>query len=805
MQRNARPQIRKLLQQLFVAQELKNEDEARSAGVLQNALTMLILLESLAFFILPISDTPLLTTIILSALILASLAGQYVLRQGNIRRAAALFCAILWIITTIISLISGGVTSPLAFAYIGVITIAGLVFSRRTTIVATAFCVATSCILAIVSFMGMLPPMLITVDWLTALIVQLLLFIWLAYLLFMSKSSAEHALTQVRSLNGKLQQEIHERQKALVAMRESETRFRTAIDYLPEMFIIFDTEGQPRFANARMRRALGDKWEEMQERPIEEVMPPKMVALYRSILAQAVETGKEVVEEHSIELDDSKQVVLLFNYLPLYNEQGHIYEVLGIAKDITQQKLSEKAMAEQKDLLSLRVQERTAELSRANAQLVDAMRAKDEFLATINHELRTPLTSVILGAQMLQSEVYGTPSSEQKQFLDMIERNSQRLLTLINDILYFSKLEAGQFEPQMTTIDVSQLCHDALHTARDLAAQKDVGLQLDIEKPLGSLRADERGLKQILGNLLNNAVKFTEEGGQVGLRVTTDAAQQLMSFCVWDTGIGISTENMERVFQPFVQVDSGLARQYEGSGLGLALTKRLTDLHGGSISLSSTVGSGSRFTVSLPLSQAERNGEAFIGIIRRSPNSAKVDALDELRRYHPATEITDEHLVPVGLPSASTSGATYKVLIAEDTEHTLKTLTIFFQYRNCQVVMARNGVEAIERTLEEKPDVILIDIQMPILGGLEAIERIREHPTGQNIPIVALTALTMPGDREKCLQAGADLYVPKPVNMHELFETIQQMVPPKDVPAQNEELNAANIENKNGRRSGSQK
>lgn len=787
MQSDTHLRILTFLRQFVVRPQLITEDETRIAGVLHNALTVLILLGLLSLFVLPISDTPLLTTSILVSLIVSCLAGQYLLHRGNIRGAATLFCTVLWIITTISSLISGGMTSPLLFSYTGVITVAGLTFSRRTTILVTALCIASSGGIIAVTLWGTLPPAILQVDWLTVFITHLLSFIWLGYIFFISKRSAAQALDQIRHKESELQRQTAdllrlntELQKALAAMHESENRFRTAVKYLPDMFVIYDADGKLRFANARLLDVLGYTWEELQKLSLDAVLPEQVVQAYQPLLMQAMKTGEPTTAERTITFCSGKQSVLIFQYVPLHNEQDEIYETIGIVKDITRQKQTENALEEQKDLLSLRVQERTAELSRANAQLIDAMRAKDEFLATINHELRTPLTSVLLGTQMLQSEVYGTPSPEQKQFLDMIERNSHSLLTLITDILYFSKLEAGQLEPQLTTIDVPQVCQNAMDTVRNLAAQKNILLQSDIETPLGHLRADERSLKQILVNLLNNAVKFTHEGGEVGLHVVTNLAQQTISFHVWDTGIGISDADMERVFQPFVQIDSGLARQYEGSGLGLALIRRLTDLHGGSISLSSRVGSGSKFTVSLPLSPAGKNNGNQVDIIRRTRSPEQTDGLQDGRTAPAAvtldTHSTSETSSAADTPTTTDTAPGYKVLIAEDTEHTLKTLTIFFQYHGCQVVMARNGLEAVERVFEEMPDVILIDIQMPVMDGLEAIQRIRQHPRGRDIPIVALTALTMPGDREKCLQAGADLYVPKPVNMHELLGMIQKIL-----------------------------
>jgi CheY-like chemotaxis protein len=247
--------------------------------------------------------------------------------------------------------------------------------------------------------------------------------------------------------------------------------------------------------------------------------------------------------------------------------------------------------------------------------------------------------------------------------------------------------------------------------------------------------------------LLSNAVKFTPVGGQVGLEVLADEAEETIHFTVWDTGVGIAADDMERLFEPFVQLDSRLSRRYEGTGLGLALVYRLVEMHGGSIVVESDVDQGSRFSVSLPwLQQAD-------------PQTTDPDIEPE------ATSTAS--------PELSTPTVQPLILLAEDNEANIRTLAGYLQRKGYQLIVARNGAEAIKLALERQPHLILMDIQMPEMDGLEAIRQLRSEASFTTTPIIALTALAMPGDQERCLAAGANVYLSKPANLRRLVETIE--------------------------------
>ncbi|MDX1475544.1 MAG: ATP-binding protein, partial [Reinekea sp.] len=285
--------------------------------------------------------------------------------------------------------------------------------------------------------------------------------------------------------------------------------------------------------------------------------------------------------------------------------------ILATFRDVTARKQAEEALARERALLARRVVERTAELSAVNAQLARAARLKDEFLANMSHELRTPLNAILGMAEILQGKIYGTLNQDQKNAVGHIEESGRHLLALINDVLDISKFEAGKLKLDIRPVSVIDVCEGSLRFVKQMAQKKNIDLPFTFENKNEILMADGRRLKQILVNLLTNAVKFTPEGGQVGLDIICDHIQGTLNFIVWDTGIGISEDNIKHLFKPFVQLDSSLSRHFEGAGLGLSLAYRLTEMHGGSITVKSKPEQGSQFTVSLPWHPEDQNSQVL--------------------------------------------------------------------------------------------------------------------------------------------------------------------------------------------------
>lgn len=431
---------------------------------------------------------------------------------------------------------------------------------------------------------------------------------------------------------------------------------------------------------------------------------------------------------------------------------GSSFIVYGVVSDITEYKQLEEALRAERASLAERVQDRTAALTTANIELAHALKAKDEFLATMSHELRTPLSAILGMAEILEEQIYGDLTQKQLGYVQTIGKSGRHLLNLINDMLDISKIQVNKLELDLRDVPVSTICTKSLHFIKQAAHQKQIEVRLDVEDPVNSIWADERRVVQILANLLTNAVKFTPEAGSIGLEVRGDHEHQLLQFTVWDTGIGIAQRDLQRLFKPFVQIDASLARVHEGTGLGLALVYHLTKLHGGSIAVESEVNVGSRFTVTLPWRPANLSEPA---------NNLPIDA-------SPQSDLKPNPVLAG--PALAT------ILFAEDNQANAEVVASYLTAKGYRLIIAKNGTEVIEQSKQERPDLILMDIQMPEVSGLEAIRRLRADQSLSDIPIIAVTALAMPDDRQRCLEAGANEYLSKPVSFKELSRTIKQLL-----------------------------
>jgi signal transduction histidine kinase/CheY-like chemotaxis protein len=392
-----------------------------------------------------------------------------------------------------------------------------------------------------------------------------------------------------------------------------------------------------------------------------------------------------------------------------------------------------------------------------NQELIRATQRKDEFLAAMSHELRTPLNAILGMSEALQEEVFGPLNERQIKSLRTIKRSGRHLLSLITDILDVSKIEAGKLELDITTTVVRDLCNSSLVFVKQQAFDKHIQLDVQLPPTVGNIAVDERRMRQVLINLLSNAVKFTPEGGHITLSVTrqeredSEDGSSWIDFAVTDTGMGIDSADQDKLFQPFVQLDSSLNRRHAGTGLGLTLVKQIVELHGGEIHLQSKLHHGSCFTVRLPkiclLSDQE---------------TCSLMPFDGMASY--PLQIDRES------PKASL------ILLAEDNEANISTFSSYLTAKGYRIILAENGQEAIDLAQSERPDLILMDIQMPNVDGLEAITSIRQNPQLVKTPIIALTALVMAGDRERCLAVGANDYLAKPLQLRQLNLKIQELL-----------------------------
>jgi PAS domain S-box-containing protein len=410
--------------------------------------------------------------------------------------------------------------------------------------------------------------------------------------------------------------------------------------------------------------------------------------------------------------------------------QGAGVRVTGFHADITERKEREAAQ----------------EAIRENQRLERLARMKDEFLANMSHELRTPLNAVLGQTEVMSEGVFGPITPEQRASLRTIEESGQHLLSLINDVLDISKSTVGHLELEFTTVSVDQVCQESLRLVREQARRKGIPVSYEAGGSGRSVWADHRRLRQVLINLLTNAQKFTPEGGRIGLAVAARPGGEV-ALTVWDTGPGIAKEDQQRIFEPFIQLDVGLSRRHEGTGLGLALVRRLVDLHQGRLELESEVGRGSRFTVVLP------------------PEKPRAAVPQDVPAPTPQPPV----------PPAAPIRTECTVLLADDNEANTRLLEDYLQAHGFRVRIARDGEEALRMCREIKPAVVLMDIQMPRLNGLDAIRQLRAEAATAHLPVVALTALAMSGDRERCLEAGASDYLSKPVRMNEVLKVVRQL------------------------------
>ena len=525
--------------------------------------------------------------------------------------------------------------------------------------------------------------------------------------------------------------DITERKKAEQALRESETRYRSIFENSLNGILIADpVSGKIIDANPAACQMWGGRKEELCG-----VERPEWVDMNDPRLALALEernrTGKFSGEQNYRHKDGSIYPVEVSSSISTTPTGEQIANIFFT--DITIRKKAEET------------------LRQANAELERALRIKDEFLASMSHELRTPLNAILGLSEGLRDQLLGSLSEKQIKAIGSIESSGQHLLALINDILDLSKIEAGALTLNLSDVDAKALCNASLLFVREAAHKKNIKLLSTIDPDVQVISLDERRAKQMLVNLLSNAVKFTLEGGRMGLEMQGDRQMNLVRFTVWDTGIGISTEGITRLFKPFVQLDSSLSRRYEGTGLGLSLVARMAAMHGGSVTVESELGKGSRFTIALPWLEPTQVEPPI-------PSVASTTGSEEK-------------------PTVVAKADAPLILIAEDNEMTIFTLSMYLEPHGYRLAIANNGNAAIKMTHTHHPLLILMDLQMPDLDGLETTRRLRNDPDPQiaKVPIIALTALAMPGDRERAIAAGANEYMSKPVNLKELVKLIEQL------------------------------
>ncbi|MFP4698315.1 MAG: response regulator [Eubacteriales bacterium] len=427
------------------------------------------------------------------------------------------------------------------------------------------------------------------------------------------------------------------------------------------------------------------------------------------------------VFKHSLVVDSRNyNIWIKYHIMPINLNRGQYY-ILNI-EDITEQKMVEEELKKARDLAE------------------EANKAKSQFLANMSHEIRTPLNG-LLG--MVDLTLKSDLNKKQKTNLEIAKSCSHSLMKVINDVLDLSKIEAGKIVLEYININLTELMNNTIAIHKTKAEEKGLKLSYKIDDNVEkNLVGDPYRLQQILNNIIANAIKFTDEG-RVDLLVRQlkkDEKQIKLEFSVKDTGIGISKKDKDKLFKSFSQVDGSITRKYGGTGLGLVISKRLIELMNGKIKMKSEINKGTTFS--------------FTVLFDRKKQKALNDKKEDIKDIN----------------------VNYNILVIEDDVINQKVIRMLLEEHNCKIDIANNGLEALDILLKNKYDVILMDVQMPELDGIETTKIIRKREKDEYTPIIALTAQVMTSDRDRCIQAGMDDYIAKPVVVNELLFKINSVI-----------------------------
>lgn len=531
-----------------------------------------------------------------------------------------------------------------------------------------------------------------------------------------------------RSFDSMAQQLVEREQ----LVSESEARLRSITDSAQDAILMMDSKGLITFWNPAAEKILGYSEDEVVGKELHALLAPTChQKAHQDALPEFMRSGQGHVVGKTIELvakrKDEQEIMVSLALSSVFLHGS--WHAVGILRDITEIKHYQEELLE----------------ARHSAEA--ANRAKSEFLANMSHEIRTPMNGVVGMAQLLR---FTQPTTEQEEYLDNLELSCKNLLELINDILDLSKIESGRLELEFANFSLRSCIQEVISNQHSRIEQKGLQLLTSVDKQVpDQVVGDSLRFKQILLNLLGNAIKFTETGsitvsGMITSRHETGCVFRLV---VRDTGIGMNEETLQRVFNSFEQADSSTTRIYGGSGLGLSICRRLTELMGGRVWAESAFGKGSMFFVELPFDIPQA----------RAGKADQVVASAE-----PVLPVVDRKL---------------KILVAEDNKLNADTIVAMLKQMGHESLAVSNGREALDKWHESAFNCILMDIQMPVMDGSLAAGTIRkqEQKMGGHTPIIAMTAHALHGDRERFLADGFDGYVSKPLDLQVLASELRRV------------------------------
>jgi PAS domain S-box-containing protein len=546
-------------------------------------------------------------------------------------------------------------------------------------------------------------------------------------------------------------EDITESKRSQTALRQSEERLRTILDGVPAYIYLKDRQGRYLFANAAVRRLWSVELDELVGHADEEFFDAAAAAVIRERERRVLDDGETVRVDETITVQKTGETgTYLSVKLPLRGPDGEIYALCGIATDISQRIRTEEEIRRLNSDLEQRVAERTAELVEARGKAEAANAAKSAFLANMSHEIRTPMNTILGVTHLLQNELGHGEHCDRLVHIDIAAKH---LLSVIDNILDLSKIEAGRLVLEQRDFGIDQLFADVASLIGSAARAKGLRLNIDTDHMPARLSGDVTRLRQALLNYMNNALKFTESGF-ITLRATLIDEHDGSTFArfeVEDSGVGIEPNVLPRLFNIFEQADASTTRKYGGTGLGLAITRRLAEAMGGEAGAESTPGVGSTFWFTARLKKSTGALEA----------SVRQSSLDFVAHFGRCTNA--------------------RILLVEDNEINREVAVEILRAVGLNVSTAANGREALEMAKTDAVDLILMDVQMPVMDGLEATQEIRKLPGWETKPIVALTANVFSEDRRICLEAGMNDFVTKPVDPVQLYATLARWLPQASV------------------------
>lgn len=560
----------------------------------------------------------------------------------------------------------------------------------------------------------------------------------------------------VKDENGKMKyldgtlEDITTRKELEAELRESEKRYRLIAENVSDVIWILDLDLKYIYVSPSVKEMRGFFSEELIGKHIKESMTDSSFDIVKKIFEERMKTFASESEEsqsRSINLEiemrhrNGSSIWTEIRAVIIKDKKNNPYGVQGVTRDITARKKAEDALTEQLALLDEKVKERTRELAKTNEELIRSNRIKSEFLANISHELRSPLTSILGYTEMLQG--IREFNEESAGYLGIIGAQSSHLLQLVDSLLDIAKYESGAIKLNLTKVNINEI----IEQVEDHLLIKLKKAKLIVEKKLDAsikeVNLDGQKVYQIIRNLVDNSIKFSPENKRI--YIESRLVENEIQVRIKDEGIGISEKHLSSIFDPFYQIDSSSTRYYEGAGLGLHLVKNFVNMHHGRIWVESERNRGTTFTV------------CFVTNLQQ-PSKVMITPKDGLKAIH-ISDLKKKH----------------KILMVDDDAEIAHLVQIMLK-NQYNVLTAKNGKEAVELTIDQRPDIVLMDLSMPVLDGYEATKILKGREETKSIPVIALSARAMKSEIEKALQVGCDAHLAKPFKLNELSQMIKNFL-----------------------------